>query len=393
MSHKPDRKLRSCGSDIIQLGLTDSLAGVFIELESDIEAYKAYDNAIRHLQACNCGSQNNPAAHGPSSDCLMNVYDKGSHLREKTPSLAELAACICSLLPTRAQPQKEVILAFCTAVADVLAFTTSICSDYFKRCSDNLPVGTCQLRDSFQREDGQNIWQGPVASAADIESLNPMESGCLFPGRPQLRPLIKFKQNKDQQQFCQKKYKKSKTHSPGLLTVQCVCKNHKIIGVIVMTQNESTALALSSVLCFFKDPPLITYYDNACNLRRGITTRLPFIFLLMKVLIDRFHFKSHICSSVFDPTVYPTLTYERTTTAESLNAVLAETRKHVRFLSGSNLIPFLRARMAIMNIIANLRESRGVSDVEDSHLASFFDDLVPCNCNGSFCISAMQQTS
>ena len=108
-----------------------------------------------------------------------------------------------------------------------------------------------------------------------------------------------------------------------------MCGHPKILGVIFMTQNESTASALSRVLSFFETPPFIMYYDNGSNLRRRRVSRLQYIFGFIRVLIDRFRFKSHICSSIFDPTAYPEPSYKRATKAESVNALLAETRNHV----------------------------------------------------------------
>ena len=125
--------------------------------------------------------------------------------------------------------------------------------------------------------------------------------------------------------------------------------------------------------------------DNGCNPRRGIISRLSFLFCYFKVLINRFHFKSHICETVFDPTAYPLLDFGRTSTAESINALLAEKRKHVRFLRGSNLIPFLRARMAIVNIMSYLRSTTALNDIEDQDLISFFDSLIICSCGGPTC--------
>ena len=41
--------------------------------------------------------------------------------------------------------------------------------------------------------------------------------------------------------------------------------------------------------------------------------------------------------------------------------------------------------MAIVNLISYLRSSRGVSDIEDQDLISFFDEIIPCVCGSPIC--------
>lgn len=381
VSHNMDRKLRPCMADIIQVALTDSLPGVFIEKGEDVPLFEQYAMKVRHITICQCGGLQ---AHQPSTVCLTGAHLSGTMLRYKFPALAEFIATVVSTLPNRSDGDRSSIMNLCVVVADILDYVVDVCSEFFNACQQNLPNSAMQLEQSLEREIGEDIWQGSVVTASELAALSPLETGCLFPGRQQCRPLIKFA-DLDTPMFCNKKYNTAKKHSPGLCTVQCVCKHPKIIGVIVMTHNETTALALSTVASFFEILPENMFYDNGCNLRRGIITRLAFLFRYFKVLIDRFHFKSHICATVFDPTAYPRLDYERTSTAESINAVLAETRKHVRFLRGSNLIPFLRARMAILNIISYLRSTRTLHDIEDQDLIGFFDSLITCSCGGSTC--------
>lgn len=329
----------------------------------------------------------------PCEDCIIAAYTKGMVLREKVPVLAKLTATVFSVLPNRDTLHRSRILSFCAAVSDLVYFATQTCTAYFQKCDEHILVSSQQLHDSFRTLDGEDIWKGSGVTADDLNKLTALQTGCLFPSRKQCRPRIGFRDASDVRGFCNKNYKKSDTHSQGLRKVQCVCKHPKIMGIVVLTRNETTAISLSSFLSFFVVPPRNMYYENGCNLRGGIVTRLPFVFHFLHVLVDRFHFKSHTCSPLFDPAAYPELLYERTSTAESINAILAQTRRHFRFLRGSNVILFLRARMAIINLTYYIRSTETISDIEDQNLVSFFDNFIPCCCGRPLCSNTSQSHS
>lgn len=118
-------------------------------------------------------------------------------------------------------------------------------------------------------------------------------SGEIVPGRPVLRPHVRLVNPKskatDDDDLCAKSYRRRNSHSPGIFTVQCVCRHPKVIGVSVILSKKSTATVLSTLLCRFPVLPRCVFYDNACNLARTSILRFPSILNTSQFLCDRFH--------------------------------------------------------------------------------------------------------
>lgn len=127
--------------------------------------------------------------------------------------------------------------------------------------------------------------------------------------------------------------------------------------------------------------PPITFYDNACNLTKSVNLRVHWVKEKTLFLCDRFHYRTHKCSSIFDPDVYRQCDNLSTSGAESLNRQFSASRRHVRFLAGENLVPFIYVRSLFLNIRAHLRDKYQQADVEDSDLISFANTKMPCGCS------------
>ncbi len=121
-------------------------------------------------------------------------------------------------------------------------------------------------------------------------------------------------------------------------------------------------------------------YDNACNLSKSIILRTPWVLSETRLCCDRFHYRSHTCPSVFDPDSFRTLDEHRTSGAEATNARWATSRSHIRFLDGSNLIPFIIAKSIFINLRAHCKEKLNVWDVEDTDIAEFGRRVLPWKC-------------
>ena len=76
------------------------------------------------------------------------------------------------------------------------------------------------------------------------------KTGELLPGRPQVRPNIDFcpTSRLESSRACRKVYSKTKSHTPSIFTVICVCKHPRLLGVSVMTRTEGVNTALSVLL-------------------------------------------------------------------------------------------------------------------------------------------------
>ena len=131
-----------------------------------------------------------------------------------------------------------------------------------------------------------------------------------------------------------------------------------------MKTSETLSTAFSALVSRFRLLPDVVYYDNACNLARSIILRCPWVLKETRICYDRFHNKSHTCSSAFDPDSYPAFENHKTSGAESMNSRWATSRTHIRFLNGENLIPFITANATFLNIRAMYRDIKKTKDVE-----------------------------
>ena len=197
-----------------------------------------------------------------------------------------------------------------------------------------------------------------------------------------MHPGLDFgEEGKDQNsKLCRKMYKKSETHSPGIFTVQCVCRYQKIIGITVMLDMEGVSTALSSLLLRFKHLPRICYYDKACNMLKSVILRVLWINNDCLIVCDRFHYKSHTCNSVCDPGSYISSSEHATSEAESVNHLWVFSKSHLRFLKLTNVVLFIAARAEFLNIRARTRQRTGKSDNNPKRLREYLLETFRCKC-------------
>ena len=116
-----------------------------------------------------------------------------------------------------------------------------------------------------------------------VESNNWLDEASrtcqLFPAHPFVWPCIDFGREKRSENLktCRKTYRKSDAHSPGIFTVQCVCRYPKLVGVSVMDECEGVSTALSVLLSRFKMLPNVCYYDNGCTMLESVVLHLPWV--------------------------------------------------------------------------------------------------------------------
>ncbi len=82
-----------------------------------------------------------------------------------------------------------------------------------------------------------------------------------------------------------------------------------------------------------------------------------------RIVCDRFHYRTHTYSSIWDPDSYQTCRSHSSSGAESINYLWNFSKSHLRFLKPENLIPFLAARSVFMNVRANLRQEDKNADI------------------------------
>lgn len=143
-----------------------------------------------------------------------------------------------------------------------------------------------------------------------------------------------------------------------------------------MDESESIATAITainSVSTRFSPLPSIVYYENAFNLVKSVALRFRWMFSDTTFVCDRLHY-------AFDPDTHPCCDNIPTSGAEAINKQWGTSRKHIRFLSADNIVPFLYVRMLFLNIRAHLRHKTKGVDVENQDVIQFADDLLACTC-------------
>ena len=97
-------------------------------------------------------------------------------------------------------------------------------------------------------------------------------------------------------------------------------------------------------------------------------------------MCDTFYYRYHKFSGVFDPDTHAHCDNMATSGAESINKMWAASIRHIQFLSGENLIPFVFLWALLLSIRAHILDNKGVSDVEDFNIVEFCNSLMPCEC-------------
>lgn len=146
-----------------------------------------------------------------------------------------------------------------------------------------------------------------------------------------------------------------------------------------MTRMESNGLTLLSTIMFFQVPPRILFYDNACNKCAAALLRLPWLMIVMLVIFDRFHYKSHTCNALYDADRYTALDWKHSFAAESINTRIKKSLSSMRFINGFQLVVYLSVRFALLNIVAKHFELTKKRDIEDEDLLNTYHSLHQCS--------------
>lgn len=153
---------------------------------------------------------------------------------------------------------------------------------------------------------------------------------------------------------CTKNYQPAKTMGPGTIYFFCV-EHQKCIGFIVLHKPESLRIITHTLLTRFETMPEIILYDNGCNLNEYILNRYPNEFKHTRILVDGFHFNSHVnCSPSYDSSALPEVT-------KNLNTSLLE-QKNSRFAKMKWTSPFCK----LSTFMSKLRYSAMIINTKDT---------------------------
>ena len=203
---------------------------------------------------------------------------------------------------------------------------------------------------------------------------------CIFPGLRQYRPAITF--DGLESRNCSKIYNKFEFHRPGLLTTQCVCTHPKLRSFRSLLQPESTAFA--SCVCITHDriPLAVIVYDNSCTVWSSIVMRMPWLLHISKIVVDKFHYPSHICTSLYDSQCFPAMRSFPTSGAESVNVRIARFINFSQYLTGDNLVRFMTASFSFHNFSVELLWKYESTNLGDRDYRADFRALSGCSCEG-----------
>jgi len=306
--------------------------------------------------------------------CATALLEIGKRSEAIVPSASRLVRALAESCINRSRRN---IRPLAERTADVLQKSLVVRRDYFERFAENQNEAVLDYTSKHKTGDNMNgIVNGNWLSEAST-------TGELFPGRPVVRPSMKFgiSSRTENMRSCRKNYLKSDSHSPGIFTVQCVCRFPKLIGLSVMMECEGISTALSALLSRFKRLPRVCYYDNACNMARSIILRVPWVNDECLVVCDRFHYRGHKCNSIYDPNSYYGCTPHATSGAEAVNHLWNFSKAHLRFLRPDNMMPFLAARAVFLNVRASIREARGRSDISSNDFRKYVQEKWACTCS------------
>lgn len=306
--------------------------------------------------------------------CSMNFLEMSASHDEYIPSAARLSRAIAkaSILGSSSNLRRLAL-----SCSSVLKKSINARSEFFQLFNDN----------ACPAVHGYNFHHQFGAGMTDVSLLNWLKeasrTGELFPGRPEVRPRVDFGRSSrfENKQTCRKNYKASSTFSPGLFTVQCVCSNPNLLGLSVMLECEGISTALSALLSRFKALPRVCYYDNAYNMAKSVVLRFPWVSDECIIVCDRFHYKGHICNSVWDPDSYASCRAQASSGAESINRLWSMSKTHLRFLDPQNLMPFLAIRAAFINVRSMIRQKNRTSDIKESAFRKFVQSQWTCSCS------------
>jgi hypothetical protein len=257
-----------------------------------------------------------------------------------------------------------------SAVADVCLCAVSVARNFDKVYDQHIS----EMSREYERlhRDGLSPSQGAVTSCIE----EGQRTGHFYPGRAALRPGVRFTKDRA---ICNKAYPTSSVLSAGLVVSTCTCSHPIIAGFSVMTCAESLGFVWTVLIVYFSHAAHI-FYDSGCNLFQSVIIRMKWALKGRRILTDRFHGEGHTCGPGFDAAQCENAVDDRTSSAESVNALLATVRASVRYIRPSNLVSFIAMRAMYINLCARWRFETGRADTEGAELNALGNRLMPCYC-------------
>ena len=342
-------------------------------------------DALKRFSLCAHDTNDCPSRKA-CNDCSMNLHNLCVASEDILPSACRLCRAVAksSILGTN-----DDLKSLADSIVVLLKECVEVRRDYFEKFqtqqNGSVRVSNQEFRVGNQlNTEPKSNW---IKEAC--------RTGEIFPDRPEIRPRLDFFRSSrtENRRTCKKSYQASNTHALGLFTVQCVCKNPKLFGVSVMMECEGISTALSVLLSRFGRLPKNCYYDNACNMGRSIVLRVPWVNDEFNIVYDRFHYRGHLCNSVWDPDSYRSCSTHVSSGEESINRLWSLTKAHLQYVNPENLMPFSAIRCIFINVRSMLRERTRKQDISEDEFNRFVRTQWDCECSRCQLLVPINQTS
>jgi hypothetical protein len=220
-------------------------------------------------------------------------------------------------------------------------------SNTFKYEEDN-------LYQSLSESEVKELYRNLKRKHPQNDELNELWStGCYFPNFPIVRLIedIKISSSAASRTVCSKKSFRGEDCAPGTVAFYCV-EHQFCIGFVVLDEPESPRTIYEVLMTRFVNLPELVIYDNGCNLSEYILNRLPFFARRMRIMVDNFHYSSHInCSPTFDTHMHPAVSRKLNTALfEQKNSLIARLKMTAPLMLLRTFFSFLRYQVAYQNI-------------------------------------------
>lgn len=300
----PNSVIRRACLDFLRSILCASLPCALMSRTEKVDGAKTLVRALRHFYECSHGSSTNSAVHTRACTACSFALGRGaSKFEEIIPTVACLVMTVAEYeVSARSLQGKEFARNISIILKDSILVMDSF-NDLFHRKQPQSAKSYSELYKTAGDQPNTPEHDGLIP----ISKSEAGKTGDLFPRRGLVRPRITFaaaRGGSEKTDECSKDYRRAPSHSPGLFTVQCACQHPKLLRVTVMSANESLSTALTAVLSRFPKLPPLVFYDNACNIATSTNLRLAWVSEQTLFLCDRFHYRTHKCTSIFDPDVY-----------------------------------------------------------------------------------------
>jgi len=257
----------------------DSIAGGILRQSIGESIARTIAHSLERFTTCS-HTGSNEATSGVCGDCAALLSNTSRDAEEDTAAAARFS---CSLSALAFRKRFHLLKKLAQCAAEVLRYAADTKERYLQK------YYSVESSDAVQYTADYKAGATPVSEEDWLRDAQ--RTGKLFPCHPEVRPRMDFgaSSRRENMHNCMKNYVKVNSHSSGIFTVLCTCRNPILLVFSVMLQNKGISTALSFLLSRFRKLPRVCYYDNACNMMRRVTLKVPWVADQCLIVCDRYN--------------------------------------------------------------------------------------------------------